>query len=534
MRESRGRQSVRGWHIPDRTRCWRGYDRQWRQNRDSRQSRERRQDRNPRQSWERRPTLKEVGKYREEEGWTHVTKRRKLIRNRIYETQESNRDEARKKKPEGKGPDHMTTHNTTQEHLSTVQGITNLENTSWLNRSLIVETKTPSSREDLLLRMVKHWPTMCIFRDLGSFKFIVTFSSYDDREEALEKEDKEAIANYIQRKFEIFVKEIEGRKESQWTKEQLRMKEDDQIISSRVSDTHSQKRNSILEPPTKNMKVEVFDEEENREHRDVEAKQKIHGEQNDNNGGQMALEGGQRVINNGGAPIEETLEAENFLNDLEENKEFIDDSLDSQKTAVGNIAYNLEEEIALIAQYEKKGSKRKAHYADDQAQFADMPDISSSQSDYDRAYLGEEAQCGPNHFVYATVQHPPNIDAVEAQCDEGQQDDKAENIPPQAPTRNKGKKKIAQKQKASATVRSTRKGKLYISSQKDVDTDKVLQYEDSSDDAQENKEDEARLTWEISKELNLKALNEDKIKDRIIMLRRSARKRGGSGKEGNH
>ncbi|KAK7281928.1 hypothetical protein RIF29_10310 [Crotalaria pallida] len=66
-------------------------------------------------------------------------------------------------------------------------------------RSLIVETIEPSNREEMLIKMDKPWPTMCMVRDMGSFKFIVTFRSYDDREEALKQVEHGSMMEYIRR-----------------------------------------------------------------------------------------------------------------------------------------------------------------------------------------------------------------------------------------------------------------------------------------------------------------------------------------------
>ncbi|KAK7247275.1 hypothetical protein RIF29_42155 [Crotalaria pallida] len=63
---------------------------------------------------------------------------------------------------------------------------------------------------------------------------------------------------------------------------------------------------------------------------------------------------------------------------------------------------------------------------------------------------------------------------------------------------------------------------------------KELTYEDNSDDAQSNDEEEARLTWEIGKMLGLKAANEEQVKKSLLTLRRSNRKRTNKGVEGCH
>ncbi|KAK7247331.1 hypothetical protein RIF29_42212 [Crotalaria pallida] len=47
---------------------------------------------------------------------------------------------------------------------------------------------------------------------------------------------------------------------------------------------------------------------------------------------------------------------------------------------------------------------------------------------------------------------------------------------------------------------------------------KELTYEDNSDDAQSNDEEEARLTWEIGKMLGLKAANEEQNYARVAWL----------------
>ncbi|KAK7268348.1 hypothetical protein RIF29_21046 [Crotalaria pallida] len=479
-------------------------------------------------SRERRLWFREGYKHHEEEGWTLVKKGQKRVRDRKYEAQYEGR--------QGAGSD--------AEKLRVVQGTTNLENTAWLNRSLIVETKKPFNRKDLLLLMVNPWPTICMIRDLGSFKFIVTFRSYDDREEALKKDYEEAMVNYIRRvrkwtpdviceRRRVWL-EIFGIPPHAWNKENFEhitdrigtiveldpdteeglSMESAKIIRSRVSDTGSQHRNMVLTPAAKNTEVEGKEEEDGPALKNMEAEQILHGKENDDDGGQMVLEGN--------------------------NKEVNEDCLDSQKTAIGNIAFNLEEEIALVAQYKQKGIESKAHNVEDSAQFLDMFVTSPSQSEYDRAYLGEEAQCGPNKNDYVNIKNSPNKEVVIAQCLNDQQDDKTENSSHQTQIRSKGKKKAAHKQQLSATTRITRKGKHHRSSYKDHEAkdneskpEEAKQMEETSDDACDNEEDEARMTWEIGKELNLKAHNEDKIKDTIVLLRRSARKRGSSGKDGD-
>ncbi|KAK7268948.1 hypothetical protein RIF29_21659 [Crotalaria pallida] len=86
-----------------------------------------------------------------------------------------------------------------QEQLRVVQANTIPENIAWLQRRLIMETKRPSNIEEILLKLVNLWPTICMVRDIGAFKFIVTFRSYDDRQEAFERKQQALTMDFIKR-----------------------------------------------------------------------------------------------------------------------------------------------------------------------------------------------------------------------------------------------------------------------------------------------------------------------------------------------
>ncbi|KAK7247002.1 hypothetical protein RIF29_41877 [Crotalaria pallida] len=176
-----------------------------------------------------------------------------------------------------------------------------------------------------------------------------------------------------------------------------------------------------------------------------------------------------------GSEAVETIEIQanigNGSNDLKE-----DEALTSQKTAAGNIDFNLEEEFAIIEQYTRMCEGKKTH---------------------------------------------------DAQGNATQQSIEASPISSKHPTRTKGKKKAAQGQELSTTKRSQIK----------MQNDKVAKeqtYEDNSDDAQSNDEEEARLTWDIGKMLGLKVANEEQVKESLLTLRRSNRKRTNKGVEGCH
>ncbi|KAK7281927.1 hypothetical protein RIF29_10309 [Crotalaria pallida] len=265
----------------------------------------------------------------------------------------------------------------------------------------------------------------------------------------------------------------------------------------------------------------------------------------DGGGSQKAMEGGSRGFNVCGPPLMKSLEDGDFLNFLEENKENNDDVdfSSSQKTAEGNVAFNLEEEFALFAYYENLGKQKKAQIVEDPIHALDEVRFYQPQLDEDRDYLGEEAQCGPKNEIHNLTEPPQFTKDSKAHSSEEHHFHDSENTLPQIQTRQEEKRKDTHRQKLSATQRSTRKARCCRTKANKSSVNRLQEDgavlgenqhdEDSSDDVREDEEEEARVTWEIGKKLNLKTPNEDKAKEALVILRRSPRRRGNNGDGGN-
>lgn len=58
------------------------------------------------------------------------------------------------------------------------------QNLEWLRKSLATETKKPCDSEEALAVLKSSWPSLCMIRDMGSLKFIITFEPAIDMEDA--------------------------------------------------------------------------------------------------------------------------------------------------------------------------------------------------------------------------------------------------------------------------------------------------------------------------------------------------------------
>ncbi|KAK7282143.1 hypothetical protein RIF29_10717 [Crotalaria pallida] len=484
------------------------------------------------------------------------------------ENKDTKREEDRSQRPGPQGNMLRQIPYTKQEKLRFIQGSPCMEKLVWLGRSLIVETKEPSNRVEIFNLITPYWPTACMVRDLGSFKFIVTFRSYDDREEALKVELGETVESQIRRnfelatekigtlveldkdieeglsmesakirvvtdlmpfiedhffliinnaKYEIFVKEIEGMMELQWRRDPQRKNNNVLVSSSRVGNTDGVYTASHQDHWQDQIEGKVGDGEDATNGGNKVGELNVH-EVETNDGGLENLENRAKEFIDSSSSLKNALEEDDFLKCLEKNKEFNDDLLASQKTAEGYIDYNLEEEYALVANYAGPKKRKKAQEEEDvdPIHYSHNSDFFSPLVEDDRAYLDEKAQC--EMFAKHEINSPTTS----------------------AHTNRKGRINATSRQDLSTTYTKKRKSRSSRSKPNksnsnskhldEEDPDIVRLEENSSDDAQSNEDEEAHLTLEVGRKLNLKAQDEDKAKESFLLLRRSSRRRGGSHK----
>ncbi|KAK7244199.1 hypothetical protein RIF29_39017 [Crotalaria pallida] len=187
------------------------------------------------------------------------------------------------------------------------------------------------------------------------------------------------------------------------------------------------------------------------------------------------------------------------------NSKDTNDSCSSQKTKSAGIDYNMEEELALIYQcYNSEDVARPNLHEEDQRGPGNFNSENEAFGiDVGLVNLRDDGPPGFNDLNGLVISKVQNIIAYE---------DKAEEA-----RKSAGPCKTAPRGRLSKRASHTKQKQKY-------QCPNSKKPNESYDDNLSNDELEAQRTWEVGKQLDLKTSDERRACDRIVMLRRSARR----------
>ncbi|KAK7256785.1 hypothetical protein RIF29_30266 [Crotalaria pallida] len=197
--------------------------------------------------------------------------------------------------------------------------------------------------------------------------------------------------------------------------------------------------------------------------------------------------------------IENTMENVDYSNEAMNNN----DNCTSQKTATALVDYNIEEGMALIAQYFEAYDGQR-NYLCEEYQHGLVVVNSENKN------MGHVTEEGPPGF-YTENRHLTSPTQIEL----NEVDTRTTRA-----THGPSKSSTNRRQKKGSTLYRKKKKKR---KRKTLDSNDH-KFNESLDDNHSNDKKEAHRTWNLGKQLDLKTRDEDKVLGSIVMLRRSARR----------